>query len=513
MPITTIPALGQYGLVADQQPQELPPNGISSAINARFRNGSAERFAGHVRIFGTPSVTPYFVAPFGSATARFVIHSGLASTFADDGTTRTDITGTPFTGAIDDRFTGGALHGLFVLNNGVDQPKYWDGNPANNLATLTAWDSNWRVKFIRPFKNYLVYGYPTKTGAAFPHTVGWSAAADPGTLPTTYDPASSSTDAGDAPLGETPDVLVDGLPLGEIFLIYKEQSIYRMEYIGGQQIFSFKRVPGNFGMLARGCAAVTPKGHVVLANGDVVLVDGFGEPQSLMVGRGRDTFFQTQLDSTYYARSFVAANPAKNEVWVCYPQVGSSIPDKAMVWNWVDNTWGPRDLPNCTYAAAGLIYYPAGESNDAQVGTNDEQSGANDQTDFTPSDSRFVMASTAPALYLADSGNTFDGTSITGRIERTGLVFGDPGTVKTWLSMTPRIAAAAGAVVYIQFGGSMTADVDPTWSDPIEFTVGTDFKAYGFATGRYLAYRIYSTGSQGWAVKSIDCDVIGRGKH
>lgn len=513
MPITTIPALGQYGLVADQPAQELPPNGISSASNVRFRNGSAERFGGHASIFTTPSVIPYHLAAYGTADKRYWIHSGIASTFADDGTTRTDITGTAFTGAIDDRFTGGALHGLFILNNGVDQPKYWDGNTANNLATLTAWDSNWRVKFIRPFRNYLVYGFPTKSGSAYPHTVGWSAAADPGTLPTTYDPASTTTDAGDVPLGETPDLLVDGLPLGEIFVIYKEQSAYRMEYIGGQQVFAFKRIPGNFGMLARGCAAATPKGHVVLANGDVVLVDGFGEPQSLMTGRLRDWFFKTQLDATYYTRSWVAANPAKSEVWIAYPSVGVDTPDAALVWNWVDNTWGVRDLPNATCAANGLLYYPTGTSYDAAVGSYDEAAGAYDSTDFTPSDARFVMGSTAPALYLADSGNTYGGANIAAQIERTGLVFGDPDIVKTWLSMTPRISAAAGTRVYIQFGGSMTADTEPTWSEAIPFVVGTDFKAYGFSTGRYLSYRIYSNGAQGWSVKSIDCDVKAMGKY
>ena len=159
---------------------------------------------------------------------------GIANTYADDGTTRTDITGSAFTGAVDDRFTGGAFNGLFIINNGIDQPKYWDGNTANNLATLTAWDSNWRVKFLRPFKNHLIYGSPTKSGTANPHTVGWSAAADPGTLPTTYDPASTTTDAGDVPIGDTPDQIVDGLALGEVFLVYKEASIHRMEYVGGQ---------------------------------------------------------------------------------------------------------------------------------------------------------------------------------------------------------------------------------------------------------------------------------------
>lgn len=512
MPITTIPALGQYGLVADQPAQELPPNGLSAVQNVRFRNGSAVRVDGHVQFGTAPSVTPYWVSHFGSATTRFVIYSGIASTFADDGTTRTDITGSAFTGAVDDRFTGGALHGVFVINNGVDQPKYWDGNTANNLATLTAWDANWRVKFLRPFKNFLVYGYPTKSGTAYPHTIGWSAAADPGTLPTTYDPASTTTEAGDQPIGETPDVIVDGLARGEVFLVYKEQSIYRMEYIGGQQVFAVKRLPGNFGMLARGCAADTPKGHVVLANGDVILVDGLGEPRSLMTGRLRDEFFQTRLDSTHYARSFVVANPSKTEVWVCYPSLGMMVPDKAYVWNWTDDTWGERDLQNVTYASAGLIAAQVIETNDAQVGANDSASGANDQNDFTPSDSRLILASTSPALYLADSGTDFAGNAITGLIERTGLVFGDTSRTKTWLSLTPRVEASAGTVLYVQLGGAMKIGEEPTWGDPIAFTVGTDEIAYGFATGKYLSYRIYSTGAQGWAIKSIDCDVKPMGR-
>ncbi len=404
------------------------------------------------------------------------------------------------------------MHGLYIQNNGIDPPKYWDGKTANNLATLTSWDANWRVKFIRPWMNRLVYGFPTKSGTAYPHTVGWSAAADPGTLPSTYDPASTTTDAGDVPLGETPDKLVDGMPLGEIFVIYKEQSMYRMEYIGGQQVHSFKRIPGNFGMLAANCCGVTPKGHVVLANGDVVLVDGFGEPQSLMVGRLRDWFFKTQLDSTYSTRSWVAANPAKSEVWVAYPSVGNSTPNRALVWNWIDNTWGIRTLPNATCAASGLLYYPTGTSYDAATGSYDDAAGAYDANDFTPNDARFIMGSTAPALYLADSGNTYAGSTIPAQIERKGLVFGDPDTVKTWISMTPRISAPNSTRVYVQFGGAMTSDVEPTWGDAVAFTVGTDFKAYGFATGRYLAYRIYSSGAQGWSVKSIDCDVKPMGK-
>lgn len=505
MPIVTIPAAGQYGLVADQPAQELPDNAFSNVMNMRFRDGCAERFDGELQIFSTPSVTPYYIAPFSTSTARYWVHSGLANTYADDGTTRTNITGTAFTGAIDDRFTGGTLSGILVLNNGVDIPKYWAGT--GTLAALTNWDVNWRAKFVRTFKNYIVYGSPTKSGTAYPHTVGWSAAADPGTLPTTYDTASTTTEAGDVPLGETPDVLVDSLTLGDVHIIYKEQSCYRMEYVGGQQVFAFKRIPGNFGMLARGCAAVTPAGHVVLANGDVVINDGISEPRSLLTGRLRKWLFSTQIDSTVYQRCFVVANPTKNEVWVCYPYFGATACTRALVWNWADNTFGVRELANATAAASGLLNYSQGNTwADYASSAWSDITKAWNANDYTPADSRLIMATTAPKLLLADVRGTFDGSTVTALLERSGLAFGDTSSVKCWQSLRPRIDAPTGTVVMIQLGGAMDAEQAPSFGDWISYTVGSTFKADGFYSGRFLAYRLRSTSSQPWRVKSLDAE-------
>lgn len=512
MPTITIPALGQYGFIADQPSQELPINALSSVSNVRFRDGQAERMSGHQSALTAPSVVPYFVTPYATSTARYWVHCGLAKVYADDGTTKTDITGTAPTGAQDDRWLGAVLSGILLLNNGKDLPQYWAGT--GTLAAVTGWDANWRAKFIRTFKNYIVYGFPTKSGTAYPYTLGWSAAADPGTLPSTFDPASTTTDAGDVPLGETPDVLVDALPLGEVMIVYKEATMYRMEYIGGQQVFSFKRIPGNFGMLARGCAATTPKGHVVLANGDIVLVDGVSEPQSLLTGRLKRWFFTSELDSTYYARSFVVSNPSRNEVWICYPPAGETVCTRALVWNWADNTMGHRDLPNVTWAASGLLNYSVGSSFDADVGTYDDAFGSYNANDFAPNDHRLIMATTGSKLYLADSTNYFDATAISFLLERTGLAFDAPDIVKTMKSMTLRLSGPVGTVVNVQFGASMSAEIAPTWRDPVTYTIGqSNPRVYDFASGRFLAYRIYSSAVQGVSLKSIDIEFEFTGKH
>lgn len=512
MPVKTLPALGQFGLVADQPAQELPENAFSSVSNVRFRDGIASRFDGHASIFSAPSVTPYWIGSFGTVDKRYWIHAGLASVFADDGTTRTDITGTAPTGAIDDRWTGGTLNGVFFLNNGVDKPMYWAGDTALNLATLPGWGATWKAKSLGAFKYHLIAVGITKGTTYYPHMVKWSSAADPGAAPASWDEADATIDAGEQDIGETPGIIVDQLVLGEVNIIYKEDSMYTMQYVGGDSIFAFKRLPGNYGMIARGCGAITPRGHVVLANGDLVLVDGVSAPQSLLTSRYKRALFSTQIDTSVYKRCFVTANPTKNEVLVAYPTYGKTACDKALVWNWIDNTLSPRDLPDATYAACGLLDYTLADTYDAQTLTYDEVARAYNQNDYTPADLRLLICGTAPGIYLADTGTKFGLTSIEWMLERTGLAFDDPDTVKTMLSLTPRAQAATGTQFYVQLGGSMDAEVAPTWGEPILYTVGSTLKAYGFASGKFLAYRLYGSQSQPVAFKSIDVDLQARGK-
>ena len=110
------------GLNADLTPEEMSNGVWSAASNMRFNNGYAERFKGTAQVFDTPSVTPYFIAPYTTAAARYWIHAGLGAVFADDGTTRTDITGTTPSGTVNDRWTGGSINGVWIMNNGVDVP-------------------------------------------------------------------------------------------------------------------------------------------------------------------------------------------------------------------------------------------------------------------------------------------------------------------------------------------------------------------------------------------------------
>lgn len=498
------------GVNLDLSPEELQAGWWSNANNMRFVNGYATRFKGTAQVFATPTITPYWIAPYQTPTSKYWVHAGTQKVFVDDGTTRTEITPvSTFTGTQDDRWTGGTFSGKLVMNNGVDQPQYWDGNVANKLASLTGWNAAWKCDAIVPFKNYLVALGITKSSTKYPYMVKWSAASVPGALPASWDETDVTKDAGELDVAETPDVLVDALPLGDMLIVYKERSTYALRYIGQPYIFQLQRLPGDSGMMARGCGVNTPLGHVVLSAGDVVLVTPQG-PQSIADGKIRKYIFNN-IDSTTYKRAFVCVNPQKFEVLVCFPQNGSTYCNKAAVWNWTTQTWGLRDLPNATYGAAGQI--------SATVSTTwgtDTETWALDATtwnenEYAPNEARLLF-STSTAIKAFDVGTSDDGVNqITGSLERTGMFFDDGSVVKLIKGIRPRIDSTTGAQVTVQVGASMTPDSAPIWSDPVTFTAGTDFKADTFAQGRYMAVRFSC--SRPWRIRSFDIDLQTMGAY
>lgn len=509
--IVTIPAAGQYGVIADERPQEIPVNAWSAARNMRFVDGYARRFEGLTQTFATTSAIPYFLMPFSFSTTRYWVHAGLDNVYVDDGTTRTEITGTTPTGAIDDRWSGGVLSGLLVLNNNSDSPFYWDGNTSNNLTTLTGWDTDWRAACVRPFKNFLVALDVTKSSVRYPYMVKWSHSADPGSLPSSWDETDPSVDAGELDLAETPDVCIDQLPMGDVNVIYKEASMYSMQHIGAPFIFRFQRLPGDVGMIARGCAADIPGvGHIVMAAGDVVTHSGQG-PTSILSGRMRSWLFNT-IDGSVYKRSFIATNPTKYEAWICFPESGATACTLALVWNYKDDTFAIREIPSITYGAKGPLTYASAGTWSADSNTWDTDTTSWGSSDASSAEHRLLLCRDSDIL-IADSGTTNDGTAYDAYLEKTGLAFDDPGAVKMIRAVYPRIDGPTGQTLTVEVGGSMDAEASPTWSAPVTYTIGSSYKADCFATGRFLSLRIKSTGSFAWRCKSIDVDLIKRGAY
>lgn len=510
MPIIKVTDVSK-GLNADLTPEELQPGTWTSVSNMRFSNGYASRFKGTAKVFETPSEAPYFIAPFQTNTKRYWITAGLTKVFADDGVgARVEITpASLFTGAVDDRWSGGALGGLLVMTNGVEQPMYWDGNTANNLTLLPGWNAAWRCKVIKPFKNYLVALDITKTATRYSSMVKWSHSAVAGSMPASWDETDVTKDAGEQDLAETPDKLIDALPLGDSLIIYKERSCYTMRFVGAPFIFQFQRIRGDYGMLSKGCGVETPLGHVVLTAGDVVLNNG-QSIQSIADGQVRRFIFNN-INSANAGRAFVTANPQKNEVLVCFPFGDASACTKAAVWNWDAKTWGIRELNNVTHGDYGVIddLYSGSWSSDTEAWSLDTTEW--NENEYSPNESRLLLSElTRVSAFDVSAGD--DGlTNVAGSLERVGITMDDQHTNKLIRAVYPRINAPASTEVMVQVGGSMNPNEPPTWSSPVAFIVGQSVKIDSFASGRFLAIRF--TASAPWRMRSFDLDIVPAGTY
>lgn len=505
MPIIKVPDCS-LGFMPDTLPEELPLGAWSNVQNMRFRGGFAERFRGMANVFGTPGAPIYWVQPYSSIAIRYWIGAGLSKLYAYDGVTQYDITPTPAqTGAVDDRYTGGVFNGVLIVNNSVDQPWQWGGNTASPAVTLTGWPSTWRAFSLRPFKNFLVAFGLRKGSAVYPHMVAWSNLAVPGSVPTTWAPAPDN-EAGDVDLAETDDLMVDALPMGDQMIVYKQRSTYTMQYQpGNSQIFSFQRIPGGAGLLARGCVVDTPIGHVCLTPGDVVVHRG-GPVASLADGVIRKWIFNS-MNSLLAERSFVVANPQQSEVLICFPSTDSEVCNKAAVYNWIAKTWGQRDLLNCTYAATGQVNASATVLNwEAFTDNWKAYPQSWDENEYAANEARVLFARTTN-ISAFDIGSTDYGSMIPSLLERVGDSMGDADRVKLIKSVRARIGDTAGTTINIQFGGSMSPITPPSWNTAIPFVVGGKDKAYGFGSGRYSSVRFASTGYEPWRLRSYDLEV------
>lgn len=499
------------GINRDAMPSELEDGVWSDGLNVRFRAGFAERVRGITQVFSNTSVVPYALFPYQTQSTRFLVHLGLAAAYVDDGTTRTDITGTAPTATADNRWTGGTLGGVFVCNSQADVPMYWNGDTGTNLASLPGWTANHRCKSLRPFGNYLVALNVTKNTTNYPHLVKWSHVADPGNIPSSWDETDATKDAGEQDLAETSDKIVDGLPMGNALIVYKEQSMYRMVESFDSYIFRFDRLPGDVGLLTQNCVTDTPVGHVLLTGDrDIVVHQGQGT-RSLIEGKLK-RWLQTTIDSTYYARSFVVTNPKYSEVWVCFPEQGQSTCTKAIVWNWREDRLGIRSLPNLTHGCAGLVNTSTTETWDADSGAWDDDITTWDEVEYGLGEQRLFVCKDSK-IGIADSGGQDFGVDIDAYLERSGIHLGAPERLKLMRSIYPRFSASSGVELTVQTGSAMTVDNAPNYKPDTTYTVGTSQKIDSFSNGRFLAFRLESSGSQPWRLRGLGFDAKAGGLY
>jgi len=567
-----VKVLNPTGINKDISSYEIPEDKWSDGNNIQFDNDKTAKVKGHLQVFGTPTVAPYWLMPFDTATTNSWIYPGLTKIYrvhtSGASTTHTDLTrvnkvltgsidpaastavvgvGTAFTteliagqsilvtgetrviASITDNtnlvvtvafsnnandtspelvqgdysaaaasgWNGGVLGGVAILNNGVDIPQMMGTSDSAKMEALSNWLGNTTCAVMRPFKRFLVALDTTESGTRYPFRVRWSHPAEGGTVPTSWDAADATKDTGYVDLSQSSGAVIDCLPLGDINVVYKEDSIWSMAFEGGQSIFGFRQLFSDAGIVGRHCVKDFDNKHFVVSEDDVYIHDGQTK-QSIVDSQIRDELFNS-IHPDYKTRTFVAADREKNEMWVCFVSNTNStdaFADTAYVWNWRNNSWSKRDLPNVSFIGWGVV--------DA-VSTTDWTESGDWDTDNDSWDSPLK-----PSLILADAGTTklfilgtnqHSGTDYRAWVQKDSMQLGYPGT-KAITKIVPRVAGTGAVDFYV--GNEMNPHEGITWKGPYSFTPGTHSEIPVRTTGNYIGIRAESTDDKTWALANME---------
>ena len=362
------------------------------------------------------------------------------------------------------------LNGLLVATNGYDTAQMWplingEASATTPLRELKNWQSTSSYcKSISAFRTFLVGLNWTIGGDDFPNLVKWSTEANAAQPPASWVETDLELDTGEYQLTDTPGKIIDGLPFKDSFFIYKNDSIYAMNYVGTPYVFGFKLLSPTVGLLTKNAIAEFDMGHFFMGNSDFYLNDG-QTVRPLLPDKLRRAVFDVinagDTSNPSWKKCFVVADHLHTEMLACYPTDASTIVNKAVIWNWRTGTFSFRDLPDTTHISSGIApvfptgnkWGPAATLDESSMTPSAPATGGNLTVVTTTSTPAF---STAGTLIINGSGSTPDGLGDIGAEQITY-------TGKTGTTFTNITRGANSTIATAHPDASMVNEVESTW--------------------------------------------------
>ena len=536
MALIPVNNVGEVGIVKDINPWELPPNVWSDGNNVRAEHGAIMKSPGYAEVMATCPIVPLYITNLNTAADNYWIVAGTAKihVFRDSDDQWYNITRTvspgDYSATAEENWTSTVIGGVLVMTNGFDDPQFWaldsTGEPdvTTVMADLSNWTADTECYSMRAFRSFLVALNVTDSSGAsderFTRKVKWSTEAGIQTVPSSWNVSDSTVDAGEYELADTRGGILDGLPLRDTFMIYKEDSIYSMTYVGTPFIFSFRQLSPSVGALTKNCIAEFDGGHFFFGNGDLYINDG-QKVTSILPHKIRDYVFNF-IDGAQYKKSFVVADYGNTEMWACFPTAEntSNQCNKAVVWNWTNKAFTLRDIPNLSHIGYGSIADPnAFTTWAAATGiTWASALGSWSQTWSTVENVLVMAGLTDTKLYRNASGNKENTTNMTSYIERTGMSMGSQGnedrtSVKRIKAIWPRMEVSGANTVNVYVGTQMSTEEGVTWTSAYAFNPDSQSKVSCRATGKLYGVKFESTGDFDWRLDGYDIELDDAGRR
>jgi hypothetical protein len=495
----------------DTIPQDTPDAVWNTGENVMWDSaGETARVPGDTPTLPNAALNARTCVFVTSGGGKFWLYANETGVWIHDGAVELDVTPAVWAPQAEGNWTSCVLGGIGYINASTADPVYWDGNPVNVCLPLPDWPVNGRCNALRAHKNYLwAIGMVSEDASI----CRWSDAAEPGALPDSWTPAPDNS-AGFQPLMPNAAACIDAQTLRDELWIYKTEGIFAARFVGGNQVFSFRKAFAEHGIA--GVNAVT-RGlddvHLFVgSDGDVYLCDGV-QVKSILDGRAQRTFYRDFSDNT--GRLFSVATLQRSKIGlVIYPQSGETVGNRVLMFNYITGDIGFREVdPTYCMASGAQLRDGAGPNvwdTDSQPWDDDRTAWPQTNTDATIDD-LMIGGSYGFAIISDPASNDFLSGPVVLALEKTGISFGDAEQRKLINRVWPKISGVAGDVVTFRLGGQEITGGPIALAPPVDFVIGQTTSLDTFVQGRFLSIQISSTGGSPYRMGSIDVEFRGLG--
>lgn len=498
-----------HSLAPDRIPQDAPSDMWSTGNNILFRNGETIRAPGDTPTLPSDKV-PLTMVYLTVASVGFWVYCTNDGVYAHDGTAEYDITpAAGWTGAETAIFSSCVLNGIPYVNASDRDPVYWPLDVLAPCVALPDWPLNGRCVTLRAHKNFLfAVGFLSEGD----QRVRWSDAAPAGEVPAWWTPAADNL-AGFVDIAPLSAPCYDGMTLRDSFFVFKQESIWSIDFVGGNSVFQFRKVFAEHGLAAPN--AVTRGIDDVLlfvGNGSIYLTDGV-KVIDVLDGKAQRMFYadySANVNSVYSATTLERAKAG----FIIYPKAGDVYGTRAFVYDFASGDIGFRDMPNVRCAGQGSNLLDVGTSNlwDGDPGEwQDDVTTWPQEVVAQSIDDVLIGGSFGFALISDGEANDFIDGPVSAIVERAGISFGDAQQRKMINRIWPKVIGRTGDTLTFRVGGQEITGGPVNLGPPVTFTIGQSDSIDTMVQGRFLSMEITSDGGAPWRMGSIDIEFRGVG--
>ena len=180
-----------------------------------------------------------------------------------------------------------------------------------------------RARHIAVVDDFLMTGniYDPVSGV-LPEDLSWSAIGQPLNWPELGSDAAVSVQADRQTLRGGGGLIQDVVGGAEVGAAFQEKAIWRVDHIGGREVFRIKRMEDSIGMLVAHSAVAFEREVFFIAEDGFRLFD-YTKSRSI----GKDIVnrtFLADLDQIYIDRVWTAKDPDETVIWIAYPGAGNT---------------------------------------------------------------------------------------------------------------------------------------------------------------------------------------------